>query len=348
VSTHGRLRIAAVGCGLALLAASACGSNDEEKPEPADTTTPPTTAAPTVFPLRGTPVDEPGRAGRPALVVKIDNDARARPQGGVAEADLVVEEKVEGPHSRFAAVFHSTDPASVGPVRSGRSTDVAIVAGLNRPLFAFSGANPTFLAQLRSAPLVDVGVDAVPDAYERRAGRPAPYNLWAVPERLRAAGPDDTGPPPAAFVYGDDAPGGADVIAGAVLNYDFGPAGTRVSFSWDATVDGYVRTQDGSTHVDADGRPLAPANVVVQLVEYIDTGERDVVGTPVPEARLTGEGDAWVLTRDVAVRATWSRPEGGGHTELRRAGEPVALAPGQTWLALVPIEGAGVTVAPPG
>ena len=40
--------------------------------------------------------------------------------------------------TRFAAVFQSRN-AEVGPVRSARTTDIAIGAQFGRPLFAFSG-----------------------------------------------------------------------------------------------------------------------------------------------------------------------------------------------------------------
>ena len=78
----------------------------------APTTT--TTAAPTTttelvvarMPLTGVPL-EFGQAApdRPALVVKIDNNPRARPQSGLNSADIVFEEIVED-GTRFAAVFH--------------------------------------------------------------------------------------------------------------------------------------------------------------------------------------------------------------------------------------------------
>ncbi|MDH3296327.1 MAG: DUF3048 domain-containing protein, partial [Acidimicrobiia bacterium] len=90
-----------------------------------------------VFPLTGLPGEVPDR---PAAVVKIDNGAAAVPQVGLNAADIVIEEEVEGGVTRFAAVFHSTS-SIVGPVRSGRTTDVALISGLGSPLLLYSGAN---------------------------------------------------------------------------------------------------------------------------------------------------------------------------------------------------------------
>lgn len=106
-------------------------------------------------PLTGLPTElDPSR---PALAVKIDDsDPFSHPQIGLADADRVYVEMVEGGTTRLLAVFWSTDPDRVGPVRSGRSTDAAVLGELGEPLLAMSGANEVFLGQLQSAPLVDL------------------------------------------------------------------------------------------------------------------------------------------------------------------------------------------------
>ncbi|MGH9004055.1 MAG: DUF3048 domain-containing protein, partial [Acidimicrobiia bacterium] len=118
----------------------------EAAPPPAP---PPPQAYPA--PLTGLPMD-PGRAGRPVLVVKIDNAPKARPQVGLNQADVIFEEGVEGGITRFAVLFHSKDTDLVGPVRSARSTDIALVTPLNHPLFAYSGANDVFKEYVARAP----------------------------------------------------------------------------------------------------------------------------------------------------------------------------------------------------
>ena len=74
-----------------------------------------------------------------ALAVKIDNHPGARPQWGLEAADLVVEENVEGVTRFVVAVFHSRQPSMIGPVRSARTSDLAVLASLNRPILAWSG-----------------------------------------------------------------------------------------------------------------------------------------------------------------------------------------------------------------
>ena len=75
-----------------------------------------------------------------------------------------------------------------------------MLANLNRPLLAWSGANPVTASAIRSADLVDVGFDAQTDEYHRANNRPAPSNLFATTSGLyNHAG--DARAAPALFQY---------------------------------------------------------------------------------------------------------------------------------------------------
>src|SRR5690606_25657268 len=123
-------------------------------------------------------------------------------QAGLNEADVVYEERVEGSVTRLLAVFHSTDAAPVGPVRSARTSDIAIFSPLNRPYFAWSGANPTFAQRIRESKVVDIGYDVQSGHYFRDRGRPAPSNLMAHGTAdLLSIPSEGSAPPPALFQY---------------------------------------------------------------------------------------------------------------------------------------------------
>lgn len=349
-ASRGRVRRARGARGLlAVLAVAALGASctssetgsPSARPEPTSATSPTTAVAPT-WPLSGLPLDDPARAQRRALVVKIDNvDQYARPQAGINQADIVYEEKIEGPISRFAAIFHSRDVAELGPVRSGRSTDVAIVSPLAVPLYSFSGANEVFIELLRAAPLIDIGYDVAPASYDRKPGRVAPDNLFTSTERLWALAPPDPSPPPPQLVYraaGATAPSSAVALTSFTYSFGGGPVGQPVTMTWDPTVGGWVREQKGSRHVDTEGVAIAPPNVIVQFVPYRDTGLVDTSNSPVPEALLVGSGTAWVFTAGTATAATWTKASEDAVTSYAVAadGAAVELTPGQTWIALVP------------
>jgi hypothetical protein len=74
--------------------------------------------------------------------VKIDDTATARPQLGISSADIVYVEQVEGGLTRLLAVFGSTLPAQVGPLRSVRASDTQILAQYGPVGLAFSGGAP--------------------------------------------------------------------------------------------------------------------------------------------------------------------------------------------------------------
>jgi hypothetical protein len=302
---------------------------------------PTTTTLPTLAPLTGLPVPDPAdiaALARPALVVKLDNvEPKARRQAGLNAADVVFEERVEGSVTRLLAVFHSTDAEPVGPVRSARTSDLAIVGELNRPYFAWSGANDFFAERVRNAPLTDVGVDRARDHYRRDGDRPAPSNLMlkstAALRELPAT--DGAAPPPQLFTYRPEgaAPAHLEAVGTVTVSYGTSAGSAPVTYTWNGT--GWARTQKGTPHVDADGVQVAPANVIVQFTRYVSSGVNDQFGVPIPEAELVGSGDAWVLTGGGLVVARWEKTsESAPTTYTDVEGNPVGLSPGRTWVAL--------------
>jgi hypothetical protein len=331
--------VAVVGATAALLLAASNDHGSEIPRSPATTSPPP---AASVLPLLGTPGRVPARA---ALAVKIDDTERGRPPAGLTRADVVFEEMVEGGLTRLLAVYQSQDPDTVGPVRSARSTDLFVLAELGRPLFAWSGANPTFAAAVEAADIIDVGMRAAPDAYRRSAERPAPYNLYAAPDRLRqaAAARDDAAaamPPPPLFLYrAADAPlsgPGVEATPG-FRTTGAGGLATDIEWAWEAASASWARRQNGTPHLDSNGLPVRAANVILRITPYRDSGVRDSVGAIVPEAEAVGDGDAWLLSGGRAQPGRWHKPSADAPTTYTdTAGAPLRLAPGPTWVEVLP------------
>jgi hypothetical protein len=331
---------------VAALALVACGGGKKKAAAKVDPTTSSaptiptttTTTAPPVFPLTGVLATDAARLKRVALIVKIDNSNAARPQSGLNEADIVVEEEVEGGITRLAAIFQSGDSSPVGPVRSARSTDIAVASELNHPLFAYSGANQIFLDQVRAAPLVDVGADAAGGEYRRDNKRSAPDNLYSDTTKLFGHAPPDAGPPPQLFTY---RPAGQPATGAAIaplthVGVTFTGGGTRVTWDWDAASGTWKRGMNGTVHADAAGKQVSPKNVVIRFVPYHNVpGIKDPAGAPVPEADLVGQGEAWLLSDGQVVKGTWSKASATAPTTyVDAAGAPFLLAPGQTWVEL--------------
>lgn len=341
----GAVVLVAAAATVAVLAGGDGGDEPASSPAPSSDTAPEP-----VLPLLGTPGSVPARA---ALAVKIDNTEQGRPPSGLTDADVVFEEMVEGGLTRLLAVYQSQDPETVGPVRSARSTDLSILAELGRPLFAWSGANPTFAAAVGAADIIDVGAGAAPEAYRRADDRRAPYNLYAAPGLLRDAGAGDAAagtPPDPVFAYretGVPLSGPGAETADGFRTAATGALATDIAWSWDAGGEAWMRDQNGSAHLDESGDPVRAANVVVRFTPYGDSGVRDSTGALVPEASAVGEGDAWLLSGGRAQPGRWHKPSADAVTTYTdSAGQPLLLAPGTTWVEVLP-PGSGDIVRSP-
>jgi hypothetical protein len=304
--------------------------DDEDRAQVATTTT----RQPPVAPLTGMTGDFEGRLDRPALFVKIDNVEEARPHAGLDQADIVIEEQVEGDLTRLAAVFHSGDAAELGPVRSVRTTDIELVSLLGRVLFASSGGNANVLPQVQAADVVDIGHNVSGEGFVRQDGRDAPHNLFTSTPELYAKAPESPPPPRPVFSYlaeGGALPATAVPTGGVALRFG---ADEVARFTWDEGSGTWPRAQRGTSHVLTTGDQLAPVNVVVLEIAYDFSGEE---GRSVPHGVVTGEGRAAVLTQGHVIEGTWSRPTLADALRLVAAdGEEIALTPGQTFLELPP------------
>ena len=315
-------------------------------------------------PLTGEPTTDLTLAQRRALAVKVGNSGRrARPQAGLAAADIVFEMLIEGGESRLMAVFHSEMPGRVGPVRSARTSDFDLLADLSRPYLASSGANATVLAEMRRADragtIVDVGGMRTFVPYSRDRARRSPYNLYFDSESLTDSdgaalrGGSLETPAVPLLDYGSVNPAGIAGANGVTVTYHR-PTGNVVSHIWDAAVGGWVRIQDGDLMMTETGSGLsevAPVNVAVMWMTH-RYAPSDA------ESPLTvsyGTGDALVLTAGAVHEAVWERTEDrAGFRFVDTAGNPLSLSPGSTWLLIAnssrrfPVTGAEVLAAADG
>lgn len=283
-----------------------------------------------VAPLTGLEVtgEAVARLDRPALAAKIDNSEAAVPQTGLEDADIVYEIRVEGV-TRFLAVFHSAEVGDIGPIRSARTSDPALLAALNTPLFANSGGNPGVLTALQSADAFNVGDSITPDSYYRSPEREAPHNLYAKSADLWALAPVGSRPPNPQFSYlAGEEPAAGEAAAGATTS----DADFEVAYVWDDRRGGWARYEYGLPQTDESGRQLAPTNVVVLDVQYSQS-QADATS---PEALTVGSGSAMVFVGGRVVSGTWARDDPAAPFELIAAdGSTIRLQPGTTWISLV-------------
>ena len=327
------VRLLALTAALALVLAACGGGGGGEK-----TSKKKDTPKEAVAPLTGaTPAGE--SLTRPALEVKIDNTAPARPQAGLDVADVVYEEVVETPFTRFLAIFNSTLPDTVGPIRSVRATDPNVVWPLGG-VFAYSGGAAPNVELIRQAPVNAVDETGAGDAMFRERGRPAPLNLFGRPAGLIGKGGQPV-PPKALFQYlgsNEQSTGDPASAVHMVLSSDSDP-----TYTYDAQSRMWKRSAGLAPFNAASGQQVAPTNVIVQFTNY-----EGGAGSPTAEGMTVGEGEAWVFTDGKIVRGRWVRPAKEQPARyVDAAGKPIKLLPGRTWVELVPIGSPVEVTAPP-
>lgn len=347
---------AALLAGLAL-AVAACSPST---PEPASSTPPAVTHGPTIAPDKGgapAPAVPPtwpltGVAGepaaRPALAVKIENTAVARPQTGLDQADVVWETIVEFDVSRLVAVFHSQVPDEVGPIRSVRPMDPLILAPMHG-LLAFSGGQPGILDLVAASGVQMISHDAGAPGMYRTKDRAAPHNVYGTPTTFWGlADADHQAPPGEQFTIARTADGAAAIVAGtpaSTLSFQLSAASSP-SWSWDAGTGTWLRSEGTAPATARSGARLSAVNVVSLTAEHpTNTGFAAQGGAPVPTYTLVGSGDGVVATGGKTVPVRWQKDSQDAPLRLFTAdGKPADLAPGNTWVELVPARSGSLTI----
>ncbi|MCA0146780.1 DUF3048 domain-containing protein [Blastococcus sp. LR1] len=332
-----------IAAGLAL--STACAPKATEAAAP--TTTPAPPPPPPTFPWPLTGVETTDPVERPALAVKIENSPESRPQSGLNAADMVWEEVVEGGITRFVAVYHSELPREIGPIRSVRPMDAAIAAPL-RGLFAFSGGQQPFVSAVSAAGLQVVSHDGGAGGFYRFDGRSAPHNVYADPADFVAqADPSHTADPIPQFRMASsaDQPSALGTGTPATLLKLKLSGMSSPTWAWNPAQQAWLRTEGSAPALQADGQQLKATNVVVLRVDIVNTRYTDPAGNPVPETDMVGTGEALVATGGRTLLATWSKASDSAPVVLIDShGTPILLAPGNTWVELVPNRTGSVTV----
>jgi Protein of unknown function (DUF3048) N-terminal domain/Protein of unknown function (DUF3048) C-terminal domain len=303
----------------ASLALSACGGGDaaadDTAPSPQQTADQQTLTA--QWPLTGLPVDG-SLPEHGVYIVKIDNTDASAPQIGLADADLVTEELVEGGLT----------------VRSMRASDIGVVKPARAILVASGGAPPT-VQRLAGAHIKTETEGSA--GYYRDSGRTAPYNLMMkLPDLVQSMG--DTPRPARPYLpFGSesDFPGGKPAKRfQAVFS-----AGHTTSWHYQAGK-GYVRPDSFAE----DGDDYIPDSVLVLRVQITDAGYRDPAGNPVPETVLQGKGAAMLFHDGQVVKGTWTKKSAKAPLHLKTKRGQLSVPAGHVWIELVPADQGDVTI----
>ncbi|MDR3128440.1 MAG: DUF3048 domain-containing protein [Bifidobacteriaceae bacterium] len=277
---------------------------------------------------------------RPAVSVKIENDPLARPQTGLQSADIVWETMIEGGVTRFVAVYNSQMPENVGPVRSLRIADGSI-AGPMKGLIVFSGSNGQRFQQVaRDAGLQTIEEDASAKGFFR-IGDNAPHNdYYVLKDALEQADANHKVAPEPQFLYAQTGQVTTPEEVGIPITHmtDVMSGMFTTNWDYDAKDKVYKRSQEDAPFMDKiTDKQVTATNVIALEVGTKGTPEIDPAGNPEMEMEVVGGGNGKVMVGGKALDIKWEKKDSKSLLSFTTLdGKEVLLAPGNTWVVLVP------------
>lgn len=286
-----------------------------------------------ITPLSGEIVDH--EVTQRPIIVTINNHPDARPQSGLAAADIVYEMVAEGNVTRFLAVYQSELPDTIGPVRSARDYFVELAEGLDA-FYVAHGYSPK-AKRLLNANVVDNinGMNYDGTLFKRSRDRVAPHNSYITAEHIREgaqlvdASMIYQKKVSQAFYEADESVKIGTVTKTVDVRY-----GKYESFhntyTYNDATKTYERASGGVVTVDAlTDKPISLANVL-----FFETPHHTIDQQGRQSVDLTSGGMAYVFQQGYMREVQWENRD-GQLLAVESDGSPVKLIAGKTWVHFV-------------
>lgn len=286
-----------------------------------------------VYPLTG--IAQDGEGNQRAIAVMVNNHPKARPQSGLAQADIVYELLAEAEVTRFLAIFQSEQPDVVGPVRSAREYYIELAKGFNS-LFIAHGNSPEAKKMLAEGYVDNLnGLYYDGTLFERVNFREAPHNSYISFAHIEDGATEknyELEGAPAAFAHLTNEE--ADHLSGSSANEIAVRYGSDqrfdVTYEYDETTRTYKRASDGEVTTDYNtGDPVLLSNIFIIEAKHTvidEKGRREI--------DLTSGGKGYLLRRGMMSEVSWKNDDGRIYPVIDGKEQP--LAPGKTWVNIVP------------
>ncbi|CAG9621349.1 Putative lipoprotein YerB [Sutcliffiella rhizosphaerae] len=269
------------------------------------------------------------------FAVMVNNDEKARPQSGLHKADIVYEILAEGDITRFLAIFHSELPDTVGPVRSARDYFVDLTKGYNA-LYVFHGWSPAAKEKIEAGEVDGInGLSYDGTLFNRASFRKAPHNSYITSENIEKGATMlnyslEATVPPLLFLKEEE----TNDLNGTTTDYvkiEYSSRQTtHVEYKYNHTNDHYVRYSAGEKLTDLDTlEEISAANILIVETEHtvLDKQGRRFID-------IESGGQAVLIQKGIRYDLEWKMAE--GKILPFANGQQVPLAPGKTWIQVVP------------
>ncbi|SOB98947.1 hypothetical protein SAMN05880501_102127 [Ureibacillus xyleni] len=270
------------------------------------------------------------------IIATINNHPDARPQSGIASADIVYEMLAEGNITRLLALYQSEIPEIIGPIRSARDYFIEIAAGLDA-FYIAHGYSPEAQTMLMNGFVDNInGMAYDGTIFKRSSDRVAPHNSYIPGENIELAAEKVN----ASLLYQEkvsynfyepDESAKMGIEATSVeINYG-GSSSFNSLYTYNADTKTYSREAGSVETTDnLTGEPIALSNVLFFEMDHsiIDSAGR-------LEIDITSGGTAYVFQQGIMREVLWENVD-GVLKAVETDGSEVKLVPGQTWIHFVP------------
>lgn len=270
------------------------------------------------------------------LAIMVENHPDARPQSGLAYADVVLEAPAEFGISRFIAVFITREPKVVGPVRSARKYFVLWAKEFN-PLYFHAGGSPGSFSLADRIHLTRTNALWDGRGFYRTSDRVAPHNLYtSIPTLMqveRRKGHSLRGGTWGGLRFKEPGTRLGPLVASSIrLNFN---DWYYVDWRWDPSTGRYRRWMQGAAAIERTTGSQITATTVIVRQHAVSRIQGDDKGRE--EIQVFGSGKAWVFQDGRMTPATWSRDDVNSPTVYRdSAGRQIPVNKGNVWLEVIP------------
>ena len=266
------------------------------------------------------------------FAIMIENHPDARPQSGLAKAEIVYEGVTEGGITRFMAVYGcNQDVAEIGPIRSARGYFLEWVKELNA-FYAHAGGSTEGLNLIKAYDILDLNDSQ--KYFWRDKKRLSPHNLYTSIDKLISYAKSKKYEIEADITklkFKDD-----DKQAepeGKEITVEFSGIVYEVKWIFEADKDAYRRVMAGGTHKDKSGETIYAKNVIVQFVESSQFKEGDKT---LIDLKNIGFGDAWVFLDGRVIKGTWRKESQTARTKFYNSkGQEIEFNRGPIWIEVL-------------
>jgi len=310
---------------------------------------------------------------RRPIAAMIENHQEARPQSGLSHADVIYEVVAEGGITRFLGIFYcgaASEDVKIAPVRSARIYFVNYAAEYgNFPIFMHVGGANDYSGFGDTAPSVraletletigwripggndfdttyDSGFPVFWRNYDRLDHPVATEHTmvasldaaYAQAAKREFGAKDEKGVSWdknfVSWKFTDDKPVGSADAKDINFNFWDSMPGYTVEWKYDSGKNGYLRFNDGKSHIDLENKQQLFAKNVA-IVFATETGPVDrnlhMFYTTI------GTGKALVFQNGTVIKGTWEKDSQTARTVFFDGnGKEISFVRGTIWIEIVP------------